>query len=167
MPFCKSCGSSVEGQFCAKCGTPVGAAGAPEPTRPAGSEAPVAASPQPAAPAGAAGLTDNLAGLLCYILGFITGILFLVLEPYNRNKFIRFHAFQSIFFNVAMFAIFIGLSIVGIVMHFIPMMWALMALVHTVVSLAMFVVWVLLLVKAYQGQRWKLPIIGDLAEKQA
>jgi uncharacterized membrane protein len=167
MPFCKSCGSSVEGQFCAKCGTPVGAASAPEYTRPAGSEAPVAASPQPAAPAGAAGLTDNLAGLLCYLLGFITGILFLVLEPYNRNKFIRFHAFQSIFFNVAMFAIFIGLSIVGIVLHFIPMMWALMALVHTVVSLAMFVVWVLLLVKAYQGQRWKLPVIGDLAEKQA
>jgi uncharacterized membrane protein len=167
MPFCKNCGSPVDGQFCAKCGTPIGAAGAPEPTRPAGPEAPYAASPQPAAPAGAAGLTDNLAGLLCYVLGFITGILFLVLEPYNRNKFVRFHAFQSIFYNVAVFAIYIGLAIVGIALHFIPMMWALMALVHLVFSLGIFVVWVLLLVKAYQGQRWKLPVIGDLAEKQA
>jgi uncharacterized membrane protein len=124
---------------------------------------PVAAQPMPAAP----GLTDNLAGLVCYVLGFITGVLFLVIQPYNRNKFIRFHAFQSIFFNIAMIALMIGLSIIGVALHMIPMMWALMGLLHLVVWLGSLAIWILLLIKAYQGQRWKVPIIGDMAEKQA
>lgn len=128
--------------------------------------APVASAPPGAA---AAGMTDNLAGLLCYVLGFITGVLFLVLEPYNRNRFIRFHAFQSIFFNVAMIAFWIVFSIIGgILLAALPFsMWWLWHMVGLVVWLAFMAIWVLLLVKAYQGQRWKLPVIGDLAEKQA
>src|SRR5438552_9990723 len=94
MAFCPSCGNQVDGRFCAKCGTAVdaqAAGGAASSAAPAG----VPATTQ------AAGLTDNVASALCYALGFITGILFLVLEPYSRNRKIRFHAFQSIFLNVA------------------------------------------------------------------
>jgi uncharacterized membrane protein len=127
----------------------------------------VQASAPAQAAVGTSGMTDNVAGLLCYVLGFITGILFLVLEPYNRNKLIRFHAFQAIFFNIAVVACFVGLSIIGIALHFIPMMWALMAMLNMVVWLGSIVVWVFLMVKAYQGQRWVLPVIGPLAEKQA
>lgn len=57
-------------------------------------------------------MSDNLAAALCYVLGFLTGILFLVLEPYNKNKLIRFHAFQSIFLNLALVVVDIGLTIV-------------------------------------------------------
>lgn len=174
MAFCKNCGSPVDGQFCAKCGTPAGAApaaqaAAPAPPPPAQPYPPAAAAsaPQPAAAAG--GMTDNLAGLLCYVLGFITGVLFLVLEPYNRNKFIRFHAFQSLFFNLAWIALWIVLSIIGgILMAALPFsMWWLWSIVNLVIWLGFLASWIFLMVKAYQGQRFKLPVIGDLAEKQA
>ena len=90
MPFCPSCGASVEGRFCAKCGAPVEGA-----RRDAGS----AAGPTPSSPGTAVtGMEDNVAGALCYLVGFITGVLFLVLEPYSKRPFVRFHAFQSILF---------------------------------------------------------------------
>jgi len=113
-------------------------------------------------------MTDNVAGLLCYILGFITGIIFLVLAPYNQNKFVRFHAFQSIFLGVAWVAVFIVERIIDAVMLSISFaMLALVATLWMLVGLAFLVLWIVLMVKAYNGQRWKLPIIGDLAEKQA
>src|SRR5579863_5438287 len=111
MAFCSNCGAEVQGKFCAKCGTPVSAAAAPPssgpPPEPPGASTaapPPPASaplPPPAAPPQAAGLDENMACALCYLLGLLTGILFLVLEPYNKNRLIRFHAFQAIFFNVA------------------------------------------------------------------
>lgn len=168
MPFCKNCGSPVEGQFCPKCGTPMaaGPAGgsAPPPTYQQPGAAP---PPQPVAAAG--GMTDNVASLLCYILGLITGILFLVLAPYNQNKTIRFHAFQSIFFNVGMIVLMIVLSIVSMILSaIVPLLGGiLMLLVSLVVWLGSFIVWIMLMVKAYQNQKWVLPIIGPLAEKQA
>ena len=173
MPFCKNCGSAVEGQFCSKCGTPVAAqdtpAYNPPPSAQTYSQPSEGAAPtQPLAAAG--GLTDNVAGLLCYIFWLISGIVFLVIEPYNRNRFIRFHAFQSIFFTIAVIAAYIALAIIGTVLHIIlpwGLVLALMGLLHLAVWLGSLVLWVLLLVKAYQGQRWKLPIIGGLAEKQA
>jgi len=96
MAFCASCGAEVQGKFCAKCGAPSGApaAGAANPTPPGPSFAPASA---PAS----AGMDENVAAALCYLLGVLTGILFLVLEPYNRNPVIRFHAFQSIFVWIA------------------------------------------------------------------
>src|SRR5690242_11310682 len=98
MPFCATCGSSVEGRFCAKCGAPVGApAGAAPAAGPAMSSG--------AVPVGAAGLTDNAASALCYVLGLVTGILFLVMAPYSQIRTVRFHAFQSIFLNVAWIAV--------------------------------------------------------------
>src|SRR5579875_457285 len=97
MAFCTNCGTEVAGGFCPNCGMPVAGMANPGP----GAGAGAAAS---AAPAQALG--TNLASALCYLLGFITGIIFLVLSPYNQNKIIRFHAFQSIFLNVGVFAFY-------------------------------------------------------------
>lgn len=194
MPFCRSCGSPVEGQFCPKCGTgiaaPAGPAAAPPPPPPPpaqpaqpyaqpgyGAPPPPPAQPYgqpgygapPPAPA-AGGMTDNVAGLLCYVLGFVTGILFLVLEPYNRNKFVRFHAFQSIIFNVAWIAVMILFSIITSILISVMHIWALGALiglVHLVIWLAGLALWIFLMIKAYQGQKFMLPIIGAIADKQA
>lgn len=110
--------------------------------------------PAPNANKTSSGLEQNVAGLLCYVLGFITGIVFLVLE--KDNKFVRFHAFQSIFVSVALFIINTVLAIIPIIG------WILQPLV----GLLGLVLWVFLLYKAYSGEKFKLPFIGDLAEKQ-
>ena len=159
MPFCANCGSAVEGRFCPKCGAAIGAAGGGSAAAPAA--APVGGAPTAGGTAPAAGLTDNAASALCYVLGLITGILFLVLAPYNQNRKIRFHAFQSIFLHVSMIVIWIGLLILssvtgGMLLFVSPLIW-----------LAFFVLWIVMIIKAYQDQKLVLPIIGPLAEKQA
>jgi uncharacterized membrane protein len=159
MAFCPNCGNQVEGHFCAKCGTAVGeAAGAA-----AGAGAAVAAPPpaQATAMATQAGLTDNVASALCYAVGLVTGILFLVLAPYNQNRKIRFHAFQSIFLHAAAIVVWIGMLLAsaisgGLLLFVMPIIW-----------LGFFVLWLVLIIKAYQDQKLVLPIIGPLAEKQA
>jgi uncharacterized membrane protein len=108
------------------------------------------------------GLTDNVAGALAYVT-LIPAIVFLVLQPYNRNRFIRFHSFQCIFFAVAWIALWIVLNII---VH-IPIFGWLTVLLWPLVGLAGFVIWIVLVLKAYQGQMFKLPVIGDMAEKQA
>ena len=173
MAFCPNCGASVEGRFCAKCGTAVEAAGgapAPPPaSQPYGAGPAAGAQPYPspaAAPAATAGgLSENVAGALCYILGLITGILFLVLAPYNQNRNVRFHAFQAIFFHVAWIVFWIANMVVGIVLP--SALGLLLGLFSLLIALGGLVVWLLLMFKAYSGQRLKLPVIGDLAEKQA
>jgi uncharacterized membrane protein len=153
----------VNGSFCASCGKPVGATagGAPPPNA-------AYAGATPAAAPAAAGMSENVAGLLCYIFGFITGIIFLALAPYNQNKFVRFHAFQSIFLSVAWIGVIIAERIVSMVLLSISLaLFGLMAVVWMLVALGFLALWIVLLMKAYNGQRWKLPIIGDLAEKQA
>ena len=165
MAFCPNCGANVEGKFCAKCGTPMtaaGPAGQPAAGSYSGGAAPAA---QYGAPAAAAGLTENVAAALCYVLGLITGIVFLVLAPYNQNKNIRFHAFQAIFFHVAIVALVIAEIIIGMILP-----WSLnvlLSLLSLIIWLGSIAVWVLLIVKAFQGGKFKLPVIGDLAEKQA
>jgi uncharacterized membrane protein len=117
------------------------------------------------APATAGAMAPNVAGALAYLVGFITGILFLVLTPYNQDKFVRFHAFQSIFLNVAWIAFWIVET-----MFMVMLPWGLstiLSMIGLLASLAFLALWILLMVKAYQGERFKLPIIGDLAEKQA
>jgi uncharacterized membrane protein len=108
------------------------------------------------------GMADNVAGMLAYVT-IIPAIVFLVVEPYNKNRFVRFHAFQSLFFAVAWTALWIALNIVA---H-IPILGWLTVLIWPLVGLAGLVIWVMLLLKANQGQMWKLPMIGDMAEKQA
>ncbi len=153
MPrFCSSCGAPMaEGAVtCSSCGTGAG--------QPAGGGAAAA----PAAAPSAGGLTDNVAGLLAYVT-IIPSIIFLVIEPYNRNRFVRFHSFQNIFLCVAMIALGIVMSIIGM----IPMVGLLTLVLWPLIGLGFVVLWVVCLLKAYQGQMWKLPFIGDLAEKQA
>lgn len=153
MPrFCASCGAQIEDAagFCPACGKPAGQA----------TGGGVAAAPAPAASAG--GMTDNVAGMLAYVT-IIPAIVFLVLEPYNKKPFVRFHSFQSIFFAIAWTVLWVVLSIIGM----IPVLGLLSLIVWPLMGLGGLVIWVVLLLKAYQGQVFKLPVIGDMAEKQA
>jgi uncharacterized membrane protein len=120
--------------------------------------------PQPgyqAAPA-AGSMADNVASALCYVLGLITGIIFLVIAPYNQNRLVRFHAFQSIFLNVAWIGIWIVLNIVFAMLHTFAFLF-----LSPLVGLAFFVLWIYMLISAYQGKKVMLPVIGALAEQQA
>ena len=143
--------------FCTVCGaqTPDGSTVCPACGR---SGAPVARSAQ----ATPGGLADNVAGMLAYVT-IIPAIIFLVIEPYNKSRFVRFHSFQSIFFCVALIALSVALSI----LTFMPFIGLILAPLHLLIGLGGFVLWVVLLLKANQGQMWKLPVIGDMAEKQA
>ena len=146
MAFCPSCGASVEGRYCAKCGTAVDPA------------APAAGAPVNLPAVSAPGLPENTAAALCYLLGLVTGIIFLVLEPYNKDKLIRFHAFQSIFLHVAVIIIWVAFRAI------MPLsLWFLVS----IIDLAFFVLWIYLLIQTYQGKKVVLPVIGDLAAKQA
>lgn len=161
MAFCANCGATLsEGtRFCAQCGQAAGAAPASPAAAPAPPGAASAGAAPGAAPAGvaAAGLPQNIAAGLTYVLGFITGVVFLVLEPYSRDSLIRFHAFQSIFYSIA--AIIIS-TVVGAIPFIGLFLWY-------PVWLALTAGWVALLVMAFTGKKWKLPVIGDWAEKQA
>ena len=100
------------------------------------------------------GLTANLAGCLSYLLGFITGIIFFIIE--KDNRFVRFHAMQSII-------TFAGLFVLQSVLAFIPVIgWILMP----IVGITTLILWIVLMIKAYQGEEFKVPIAGDIAEKQ-
>lgn len=148
MAFCPNCGAQLTAgaNNCAACGKPVGQS--------AGGGA--AAAPAPTQAPSAGGLQDNVAGALSYVT-IIPAIIFLVLEPYNRNRFIRFHAFQCVFLTVAVIAI-------SIVVGFLPLI---NLLLWPLLVLASFALHVICALKAYGNQTFKLPVIGDLAEKQA
>ncbi len=111
------------------------------------------------------GLQENVAGALCYLAGFVTGILFLVLAPYNQNPRVRFHAFQSIFFNVAWIIFWIAVNIVSFALP-----WGLhliVSLLSLVVGFGGFILWLLLMFKAYNNTPLVLPVIGPMAQSQA
>jgi uncharacterized membrane protein len=112
------------------------------------------------------GLTDNAAGAIAYIT-FIPAIIFLAIPPYNTSPFVRFHAWQSIFLNVAAFAVYIVLMIVSMFSMFFWPLRALIGMLSMLIWLAWFIIWLICVLKAVNGQRFKLPVIGDLAEKQA
>jgi uncharacterized membrane protein len=116
----------------------------------------------PPPPAASAPLADNVASALCYVLGLVTGILFLVISPYNQNRRIRFHAFQAIFLHVALIVCYFVLGfLLGVLRGFgFFMLWPL-------VGLAFFVLWVYMIISAYQGKTVVLPVIGNLAQQQA
>lgn len=101
-----------------------------------------------------AGGNENLMGAATYLLGFITGIIFLLVE--KESKYVRFHAMQSTI-------LFGGVFIANIALGFIPLLgW----LVGLLLSLGTFVLWIILMWKAFQGEKWKVPYIGDIAEEQ-
>ena len=101
------------------------------------------------------GIQANVAALLSYLLGFITGIIFYLIE--KENKFVRFHAMQSIITFGALF-------VAGVVVGFLPVMGLALLPVLWVLEV---VLWVILMIKAYQGELFKLPVIGDMAEKNS
>jgi uncharacterized membrane protein len=119
----------------------------------------------PPAPA-ASGLSDNLAAALAYIT-VIPAIIFLVLEPYNRIPLVRFHSFQSVALCIAAFVLQVALTISQVFLHFIPGSWLLFAAAHMLLGLALFIGWIIAIIKAYNGEWYKLPVIGDWAETQA
>lgn len=164
MAFCPHCGTQVtEGvAFCPNCGKAAGAAGstATPPSPPTG---PIYTNTA----AGSAPLADNIAGMLAYFT-IIPAVVFLLVEPYNRNRFVRFHSFQCLFTAVALVILHVALLIVAGVLHVIPLIGSMIMLaVWPLLWIAEVVLWLLLVIKAYQGQMFKLPFVGDLAEKQA
>jgi uncharacterized membrane protein len=101
------------------------------------------------------GLDENVAGLLCYVLGWISGLVFFLIE--KKNKFVRFHAMQSII-------VFGTLTVASIVLGWIPFIGF---VISWLISILAFVLWIILMVKAFQGEKFKLPWAGNLAEKYA
>ena len=120
------------------------------------------------------GLDYNLAALLCYLpvcaINIILPIIWLVTEP-KQNRFLRFHALQSLFLTGAFIVVYIILSILsGILMAASPFRsagWSLLSLLQGAVFLGFLVLYIIGMVKAYGNQMWKIPIIGDIAEKNA
>src|SRR6185437_8338742 len=118
---------------------------------------------QPFQPAAAqSGLSDNAAGGLAYVT-VIPAIIFLIVPPYNRNRFVRFHSWQSIMLAIAWIIVEVGLVVVGR----IPGVGLVDLFLGPLVGLAFFVLWLMVLIQAFTGKMFKLPIVGDLAEKQA
>lgn len=138
MAFCKACGQDIgTANFCPKCGA---------------NQSAVAAAPAAAAPT-TEGLQENIAGLLCYVLGWVTGIIFLLID---KRPWVKFHAAQSI-------VVFGGLTVLRFVLAFMHggfFGWGLVALI----SLVGFVLWIVLMLKAYQHENFRLPIAADIAD---
>jgi len=97
------------------------------------------------------GLEENVAGFFCYLLGFITGIIFLAVE--KKSSFVKFHAMQSTI-------TFLGLFIISLILGFIPIIGL---LVYPIWILSL-ILWLVLMIKALQGERYSLPIVGKMAE---
>jgi uncharacterized membrane protein len=153
MAFCSTCGAQIADgtTTCAACA----------------GRAAAAAPPMAAAPAAGGAMADNVAGMLAYIT-IIPAIIFLVMEPYNKNRFVRFHSFQNLFFAAALLVCWIAFTIGSIVLAFIPILGhIIILLLWFVLLVGSFVAWLIMLLKANGGQMYKLPFIGDLAEKQA
>jgi uncharacterized membrane protein len=141
VAFCKSCGQDIgAASFCPKCGASQSVAATPL-------AAPIAASSE--------GLAENVAGLLCYVLGWVTGLIFLLID---KRPWVKFHAAQSI-------AVFGGLTIIRIGLLFMSHLlgWAIFALI----GLVSFVLWIFLMIKAYQHETVRIPIAADIADSLA
>jgi uncharacterized membrane protein len=132
--FCESCGKDMpdDAAFCPYCGKATGAGQAEQSTV----------------------LPSNLAGALAYL--WIVAIIFLLIEPYNKDKFVRFHSFQALFLGLASIAGNIVLTVFPVLGSALVPLWSLLIVVLAVVAA----------VKAYQNQTWRIPVIGDFAEKQ-
>jgi uncharacterized membrane protein len=158
MAFCSKCGSAVsEGTaFCSVCGSPVSSPGVAQ-TPPA---------PPSTAGAAGAGMASNIAAALAYFV--ITGIIFLVVDPYKRDRFVRFHSFQAI-------ALWVVVIVLEIVWHMFTSIgffafgffFVVFGLVGFVIWLAVLVYWLFLMYKAYNNESYMIPVIGEWALKQA
>jgi len=155
MAYCSKCGGQVAEQsaYCPQCG---------EAQR-------GARSPVPAAAGAQSGLSENAAGLLCYVLGWLTGLIFFLID---KRPYVRFHAAQSL-------VVFGGLHILTAVLGvFFGVGWlfggwgawstlGFGAGLHLILRLVAFILWIVLMIKAYQGERFRVPLAADLAESIA
>ena len=164
MSFCPACGASVEGRFCQKCGGSVATPSA-TPAGAAYAAAPSIAMAAPGIPAANVEMKENVVGALCYLGGLVTGILFLVIAPYSQNPRIKFHAFQSILFNLVWVLGWFVMVAAGMILPFgLTVMLSLFSLLLWGGGLLL---WLVLLWKAYQGETLSLPVIGGIARQQA
>ncbi len=170
MALCPKCGSKVadDAKFCGSCGatiTPAASAPAVTPSQPS--------PPGPTATSSQSGIAPNVAAMLVYLpvcfIGIVCAILFaFILDPYKQDRFIRFHAWQSLalhvclvgFFMVWMIFVFLATAII----HFLAI---LLFPVNMLIGLGALVLMVMLMIKAYGKETYKVPVIGDWAEKQA
>lgn len=144
MAFCAQCGSEAQGNFCPQCG--------------ASSNAPRAAHPTISNQ-----LSENIACAACYLFWTITGVLFLILEPYNRSRLVRFHAYQSVLIGIALFIGFAALRVLA----FLPIVGLLFTFVALIYPLFGLVLWIAMMYKAYRMERVELPVIGRIAASLA
>ena len=158
MPFCSSCGADVAGvQFCSKCGQPVeasvsGNSGGSVPPPP------TSASATPVA-------NDNVLGAVAYIT-VIPAIIFLLLEPYNKNRFVRFHSLQCLMLAAASFVIYMIELILAIPLAFLPVVGTILSIIMGfAIFFALVIAWIMAVIKAYNGEEYRLPVIGDFAAK--
>ena len=151
MPFCKSCGQEIgTANFCSKCGASQGGVAAPV--------APVAAQ----ATSPSEGLQENAAGLLCYLPGpgwIIALVLFLI----DKRSFVKFHAAQSLIMHVGMIVCGVALGIFMGMLHVLHIFF-LGFLLYPLLWLAIILLLIFMMYKAYLNEKYKLPIIGDLGE---
>jgi len=157
MAICNQCGTHSEGRaFCASCGASIASIGG------------VGASNAAAPALAQASLSPNVAGLLAYVFGLVTGIVFLLLNTYKNDGFVRFHAFQSIFFAGLWIAGSIAwdilLAAIGSVSAWLALIGGLLGLL---LAIGGFFYWIFLMYKAYKGQRYMIPILGRIAAQQA
>jgi uncharacterized membrane protein len=146
MPHCPRCGTVVADNagFCPNCGA----------AQPSATSAP-AIPPEPGSVAatGTSGMSENVAGLLCYVLGWVTGLIFFLID---KRPFVRFHATQSI-------VVFGGLTVIRIALTVLA--GGVGFGLSVLISLVGIVLWILLMVKAFQGERYRVPIAADLADQ--
>lgn len=157
MSFCPSCGKPLTAGSanCGFCGAFVGSS--------------IGAAPLAVPAAAGGGMTVNAAGALSYLAGFITGIIFLVVDPYKRDAFVRFHSFQSILFNVAWIGLWIVWAVLGLILGSLShgFFFLIQMPIDLIIMLGGFCLWAFLMYSAYQGKTFKLPILGAFAAKQA
>jgi len=166
MTSCGNCGAALTqtSGFCGSCGKPV-VQGSPVAFPAAGSGSPALASIP--ATANGSGLTSNLAAALAYVLGIVTGILFLVLEPYKNDRFVRFHAMQSVLFFLAVVVFNIAwVIVVDMLSAFSGWIAVATFPVGTLIFLGLFLFWLYVMYQAYSRREFRIPVIGAIAAKQ-
>ena len=113
------------------------------------------------------GMQANVAALVSYVFGWITGLIFFIIE--KENKYVRFHALQSIIVFGAVTTLMIVISVLFsvLMMMRLAFLYPIFSLLSGIIWLVSLIIWILLMIKAYQGERFKLPIVGDIAEKNS
>jgi uncharacterized membrane protein len=156
MAHCTKCGAALAdgASFCAACGTPQAAGAGPAAVTTPANVPPVAQSQ----------MAENIAGLLCYSLGWITGLIFYFID---KRPFVRFHAAQSIVTFAGLHIISFALSVIFGVSLLVSGVagFSLGSALYSLIGLVGFILWILLMIKAYQGERFRVPVAADLAEK--